>query len=135
VSSIRALSSYVNMRAFIFITCALLWGHPSYATDTIFCQYGKYADEDGVHSVSGKFELTFIIDAENKKAYIVGNQGSDDVALIPSRAGMMSFVEVTDAGNVMSTAIDADLKSVHSRNSIIFGKLAASQYYGECAIK
>ena len=99
------------------------------------CNYDSYSDEEGNHKVGKEFVLTFIVDSENKKAYIVGNQGSEEVAAIPHRIGGVSFVEVTGSGNVMSTVIDTAGNSVHSRNTSLGGKLVPSQYYGKCEIK
>jgi len=99
------------------------------------CNYDSYSDEEGNHKVGKEFVLTFIVDSENKKAYIVGNQGSEEVATIPHKIGGVSFVEVTGSGNVMSTAIDTTGNSVHSRNTSLGGELVPSQYYGKSEIK
>ena len=105
-------------------------------TETIVCTYNTYSDQQGNHKVKDKFELTFILDNNNAKAYIVGNQGSDEVALIPMESGGgVSFIEVTPAGNVMTTAMDKTGASVHSRNTIIDGKIVPTQYYGVCEFK
>ena len=100
-------------------------------TTTYRCDYSTYADEDGLHSVKGEFVLTFLMDADTSKAYILGNSGSAEVSMLDSSGGI-SFIEVTPVGNVMTTAIDPSGKSVHSRNSIMFGELLPSQYYGTC---
>ncbi len=63
-----------------------------------------------------------------------GNNGSSEVIAFSSK-DRISFVEVTATKNIMSTAIDSKLNSVHSRNSVIAGKLVPSQYYGKCKIK
>ncbi len=102
---------------------------------TYVCNYGSYSDEEGNHKAEKEFRLTFILDTENEKAYIVGNQGSEEVAVFPHRLGGISFVEVTSAGNVMATAIDTANNSVHSRNTSLGGELVPSQYYGKCVIK
>ena len=80
------------------------------------------------------FNLTFIVDGENNTAYMVGNNGSAEIAILSS-SGNINFLEVTDTGNMMTTTIDSKLKSVHSRNSVLFGDLIASQYYGSCEIR
>lgn len=104
--------------------------------DTIVCTYDNYSDAQGKHRVENKFVLTFILDKNTDKAYIVGNQGSDEVAFIPNKfEGGFSFVEITPAGNVMSTAVDSTGISVHSRNTIIDGIITPSQYYGKCEFK
>jgi hypothetical protein len=81
------------------------------------------------------FLLTFLVDTENGKGYIVGNQGSEEIAVIPHKIGGIAFIEVTGSGNVMTTAIDTVGNSVHSRNTSIGGELIPTQYYGKCEIK
>jgi hypothetical protein len=46
-----------------------------------------------------------------------------------------TFIEITKAGNVMTTTIDAKLKTCHSRNTVILGELVPTQYYGTAVIK
>lgn len=103
-------------------------------TVTYTCNYPTYSDHDGIHKVEGGFELTFLIDKEKKKSYLIGNNGSSEVLLVPSEE-QLAFVEFTKSGNVMSTAIDSKLNSVHSRNSVLYGELLPSQYYGKCREK
>ncbi len=43
-------------------------------------------------------------------------------------------MEKTTTGNVITTTVDENKVSVHSKNVIIFG-LLPSQYYGTCTIK
>jgi hypothetical protein len=62
----------------------------------------------------------------------MGNAGSSEVQIINGTHGI-SFLELTQTGNVMVTSITNAGDSVHSRNSIIFDKLIPSQYYGKCA--
>ena len=99
------------------------------------CNYESYSDEEGNHKTKEQFLLTFVVDAENGKGYIVGNQGSEEVVVIPQKTGGIAFVEVTGSGNVMTTAIDTAGTSVHSRNTSIGGKLVPTQYYGKCEVK
>ena len=100
---------------------------------TYFCKYPLWSDEEGVHEAND-FNLTFIVDEENNTAYMVGNNGTEEIVIIPS-IGSTNFIEVTDTGNMMTTTIDTKLKSVHSRNSVLLGDLIASQYYGSCEIR
>jgi hypothetical protein len=78
--------------------------------------------------------LNFIIDAEAKKSYLVGNNGSSEVILF-NNEGNTSFLEITGTGNLMTTSIDESLNSVHSRNTVVFGEMMPSQYYGRCELK
>ena len=50
-------------------------------TTTYICKYPTYSDNEGNHKVKGKFELTFIVDNETEKTYILGNQGSSEVII------------------------------------------------------
>ena len=105
-------------------------------TETLVCHYPTYSDQDGNHPVKEKFIQTLIIDKENGKAYVLGNQGSDEVLMIKNKAGgRFTFIEVTPAGNVMTTTVDSKGNAVHSRNSVMFGELVPTQYYGKCVFK
>ena len=79
-------------------------------------------------------ELNFIIDTNTGKGYILGSQGSAEVFVVKQSSGI-SFVEITGTGNVMSTVIDKQMNSTHSRHTIIFGEAITSQYYGKCIKK
>ena len=52
-----------------------------------------------------------------------------------ARENGMAFIEITDSGNVMTTAITSNGESVHSRNTVIIDSIVASQYYGRCVQK
>ena len=101
------------------------------ANRTLTCSYSAWSDENGLHDVSKEFKLVFVIDDDTEKSYMIGNNGSTDVLLV-EKTDQVGFIEVTDTGNIVTTAIDKSLKSVHSRNSIILGELVPSQYYGSC---
>ena len=103
-------------------------------TTNYSCNYTSYSDQEGNHKVKNKFELNFIVDRSTGKSYLLGNNGSAEVKALEME-DQISFVEVTATGNVMSTAIDKKLNSVHSRNSVMFGEMIPSQYYGKCVIK
>ena len=102
---------------------------------TYVCTYHHFSDDEGKHRVSSEFVLRFIVDGENGKAYMLGNQGSEEVTVIQNTSGGLSFLEVTGTGNLMTTAIDTKGESVHSRNTLMGGELIPSQYYGECETK
>ncbi len=102
---------------------------------TFICDYPVYSDLDGIHKVKEDFILTFIDDRENKKAYMLGNIGTEEVHLIQNESGSVSYIEITSAGNVMTTTIDVNGASAHSRNTTIYGEVVPSQYYGNCIIK
>ena len=98
---------------------------------TFVCDYPTWSDEEGSHPAKNPFVLTFILDDETGKAYMKGNLGTEDVQVI-SADSSITFVEITDTGNVMTTTIDSAGKSVHSRNSVLFGEIVPTQYYGTC---
>ena len=101
---------------------------------TYICDYPTYSDQEGNHTVKDKFILTFIVDKEADKSYLLGNNGSSEVYRFESDS-QLSFLEVTGTLNIISTTIDSNMDSVHSRNSVLSGKLIPSQYYGKCVIK
>lgn len=103
-------------------------------TDTLECNYDTFSAQDGNHRLKEEFKLTFIIDTEKNVSYLVGNQGSTEVSLIPTHNGL-SFIEITGSGNVMTTTMDKKNSSVHSRNTILLGELVPTQYYGKCVFK
>jgi len=104
-------------------------------TQTLVCDYPVYVDKSGAHRVKDKFVLTFIIDSAKNAAYIVGNNGSAPVRRVDGDGGLMTFIEITGAGNVMTTTITLQRESVHSRNTTLAGVLVPSQYYGKCIDK
>lgn len=103
-------------------------------TTNYSCNYTSYSNSEGNHKVKDKFELNFIIDSKTNKSYLLGNAGSSEVKVLESK-DRVAFLEVTATGNIMTTAIDSKLNSVHSRNTIIRSELLPSQYYGKCVVK
>lgn len=102
------------------------------ATTSFTCNFPTAASPSGVKKEAKPFEMRFISDTQTKKAYIVGNNGSSEVTAIQNQSGGVTFVEITDSGNVMVTAIATSGEAVHSRNGIMSGKIIPSQYYGNC---
>jgi len=97
---------------------------------TFFCKYDHVATPDGLEGTDD-FDLTFVVDVEAEKYYMVGNNGSTEVSPV-SGSEHLTFVEITAVGNVMTTTITNSGISVHSRHTVIFGDLVSSQYYGTC---
>ena len=119
------------MKKIIYILA--LFSSPIYATQTYICDFSNYSNQKGNHKEN--FKLTFVLDKEAGKSYMIGNNGSNPVTHIDEGNGK-SFIEITFSGNVMSTTIDSKMNAVHSRNSVGFtGELLPSQYYGLCAKK
>jgi hypothetical protein len=103
-------------------------------TTTLECDYPRYSDGETIQRPKQRFALTFLVDKAKGTAYILGNQGSAEVNLVPSPNGF-TFIEITPTGNVMTTVVDLYGNSTHSRGTRIDGKLLASQYYGTCKSK
>jgi len=104
-------------------------------TALYYCNYRSYSNQEGNHKVKNKFELQFLVDKVSEKSYLIGKNGSSEVELLKS-SNQLAFLEVTGFGNIMTTAIDSKLNSVHSRNYIgLSGEILPSQYYGKCEIK
>ncbi len=122
------------MKTIAFLVILSMISLPAHADTTTFvCDYKTFSDdEDGLQKVDRPFVLTFIVDNENGKGYVVGNSGWEEVTIIANDGGGLTFVEVTDSGNVMTTTVDSSGKSVHSRNSVLLGELIPSQFYGRC---
>jgi hypothetical protein len=133
----KLLFEAINMKRIIFIIIATVFYQSTIAaaTDTLICDYSTYCDPDGLHQVNKEFKLTFVMDEKNNVAYLVGNNGSSKVSFLPSTEGGMSFLEVTDAKNLMTTTVDSAGNSVHSRNTLIEGRIVPSQFYGKCILK
>ena len=85
---------------------------------------------------STQFNLSFLIDHQDgkQKAFLIGNLGAVEVALLNSTGPLITFLEITETRNVTTTSIDLDTyQAVHSRHMKIGGKtFLPSQYYGKC---
>ncbi len=102
-------------------------------TVTYTCTYDSYSNEKGLHKVQDAFKLVFTVDKTRETARSVGPNGPIDVELLYSPEGGLTFVEAIEGGKVLVTSIDRQEKSVHSRNIILQGRVASSQYYGSCS--
>lgn len=96
-------------------------------TTTYICDYPTYSDQEGNHKVKDKFVLTFIVDKAANKTYMLGNLGSTEIRMLES-VDQIAFIDVTGTGNIMTTAIDAHMNSVHSRkpDANFVGSMTAS---------
>lgn len=93
------------------------------------CSYGSIASPKGL--ASEQFNLEFTLDSVTHKAFIVGNAGMSPVDAAGGNGGI-TFLERLPTGAVQTTTIANDGASVHSRHTMIGGKLTPSQYYGRC---
>ena len=97
------------------------------------CKYPTFSDQDGSHKVGKEgLSLTFIADMDKWKAYLIGNVGASEVMMQYNTDIGISFIEVTKSGNVMTTTIDRNMRSAHSRHYILFSDFFPSQHYGRC---
>jgi phage gp36-like protein len=101
-------------------------------TESYACRFATEASPTGVTKPASPLELRFVHDIAAEKAYLMGNAGSSQVGVIDNKNGI-SFLEITAAGNVMTTTITTQGEAVHSRNGIMMNKLIPSQYYGRCS--
>ena len=121
------------MRIIISILFAFALQNAHAELITFKCNYLSSADETGFHKVKNDFKLTFILDTDLDKTYMVAKNGTVDIiTVVNETGGGITFIEKTQVGNIMTTTITNDGNSVHSRNSVISGQLVPSQYYGAC---
>lgn len=108
---------------------------PSAAASLHFdCKFPAASNSDGKLS-GGIFELVFLFDTITGKAVLTGNNGVSDVIPIAG-PDAITFLEELGSGAIQTTTITYyDGGAVHSRHTVIAGRLSPSQYYGECAAK
>ena len=75
--------------------------------------------------------LTFL--EADQKAFVLGNAGAAEVALLRTDRGGLQFIERTGSDALQVTALDAFGNATHSRHTVNFdGQLLAAQHYGKC---
>jgi len=94
--------------------------------------------KDNIQVKKEIFELMILVN--DKEAFIIGNQGTGKLDVIPHRTSGYTFIEITPVNTVQVTAIDNKLNAVHSRHTQLLGsdnklELFPSQYYGKCEIR
>lgn len=102
-------------------------------TVTYTCRYESYSNEKGMHKVQDEFKLVFVVDTQKATAQRLTDRGKINVEMMPAFNGGMTLVEMIDGGKILSTSIDKFGRSAHSRNIILEGQVASSQYYGKCS--
>jgi hypothetical protein len=128
VSLAKIMRPWLIPTVFLFLTA-------NAEADTLrfHCVYSSYNDAGGNGAQDAKgFNLEFALDTVSKKAVMIGNVGVEDVLVHPGSDGT-TFLEFLPTGAVQSTTITPLGESVHSRHTIIKGKMAATQYYGTCS--
>ena len=118
----------------LLITAILTHGAAIAATISYTCIFPLENSPKGLTKPSTPFEMRYVQDTTADKSYLMGNAGSSEVHAIKNASGV-SFIEITDSGNVMVTAITNSGDAAHSRNSIMSSKLIPSQYYGKCKVQ
>jgi len=78
------------------------------------------------------FRLEFTYDDVADKAFLIGNAGVADVIASHGYEGI-TFLEKLVTGALQTTTISRTGESVHSRHTILGGKIIPSQYYGKCS--
>lgn len=110
-------------------------GSAQAGTVTVDCSFTSSATPKGFQKEPKPFELKFLMDTTSRKAYSMGNNGSNEVMLLPGGTNGYTLVEVTGANNVMVTAIAVSGEAVHSRNTLVNKTVVPTQLYGNCARK
>lgn len=101
------------------------------ATIEYDCKFDVFSSAKGLEKADN-FNLRFLLETASGKAVIIGNNGMSDVVTMNGSEGL-TFLEIISTGAVQSTTITHEsLSAVHSRHSLILGKLVPSQYYGQC---
>ena len=94
------------------------------------CNFGITCDpENGCES--SNFALDYSFDPVAYTAFMEGNNGLAEV-VVHSGPDAISFAEGLGTGVVQTTTVALSGSSVHSRHTIIAGKLVPSQFYGFC---
>lgn len=101
-------------------------------TRTLECEFEKYHEPDSwLLQNTSEFVLVFTYDTVTGDAFMQGNAGVSPVQVHQGRWGM-TFAEQLSTGAVQTTTVDLNGDAVHSRNTLVFGEVVPSQYYGNC---
>ena len=127
----------MNSAVTIVMLSAFLWLLPLQAfceSATWTCRYPTYADNKGIHKSEDDLKLVFRVDSSNETAKIVSSDGKSDanVDMMYSPSGGLSFVEKKSGADVLTTSIDKNGRSVHSKNIIMDGQISPTECYGRC---
>lgn len=95
------------------------------STSTFICDYARYSNPESAHQAEEHFSFTFILDETSNAAYVLGSPGRHEVTM---RDGVrhFTFVEVTDAGEVMRTTVASHGGSAHSQHMVTGSDAIAS---------
>ena len=124
--------SHAGLHVSVHSVCCLPPLRRRRGNSQLLCKFFLEATPKGGSKQASPFELRFIVDMNTHKAYLMGNVGSSEVERHSTPDGV-SFVEITESGNVMVTAITNAGDAVHSRNGIMLRELLPSQHYGKCS--
>lgn len=123
----------IKRKAIVGLTMVLICsGHAHAAVVSYHCSFPTYSDPSGLRDQVGfGFEIQY--DDISHNAFIVGNVGMSPATPIVG-SDSSTFIEVTPTGAVMTTTIDNEGATVHSRHTVILGNLSPSQHYGNCIV-
>ena len=98
----------MNFKAFnlAFLIMPLFASISEAQTTHFECSYPVNAslDDNNTPEIStGEFNISFLLDEEANKAYIIGNGGVEEV-LISNHSGGITFIEITATGNVSTVS-------------------------------
>ena len=98
---------------------------------TFNCVFNKQWSPEGTGPTDFRFVISY--DTLTNKAFMTGNAGVQELfAYRNSQA--ISFIEPLATGAAHVTTVALDGSAIHSRNSLIGGQFAPSQYSGQCTI-
>ena len=128
------------MKKLLFVFASLVMFPLAAASQTfsLKCDYPNWSDSKGLHKSREKFGMTFVVDHESDKAYMIGSEFTSPVLKIMQQDPQngMTFIDIAEGGNVYTTTwVESSGESIHSRHSVLLGNAIPSQYYGVCEIK
>tara|TARA_X000000950_G_C13753730_1_gene593759 strand:+ start:467 stop:841 length:375 start_codon:yes stop_codon:yes gene_type:complete len=119
----------------LLISSFVIYSETCFAETLYTCIYPNYSSDELKIEKAEDFSLRFLV-RDDETASMIGNNGAAPV-FVYEHPDKINFIELTGTGNIMLTAIDEGLKSVHSRHTVssFAGGLIPSQYYGQCVIQ
>ena len=130
MSSIAAMQSPTLVP--LLVLSAFFSNEVSAGEQKITCTFETFHQRDSLlRQKAFNFSLGFGWDEDEGSAYVLGNQGRNEVEVVRSPVGI-TFLEILATGVVQSTTVAPSGDAVHSRHTIIGNDLVPSQYYGKC---
>lgn len=101
----------------LFLPFLLLPPLASASASTFICDYARYSNPESSHQAEEHFSFTFILDEVRNTAYVLGTPGRHAVT-VSRGVRQFTFVEVTDAGDVMRTTVASHGAFAHTRSTL-----------------